>query len=66
MSLIFLGGILVLFTMFLFSLADSRADLEKMIGKPAPNFILRDVFSGQNISLKDSRGKIVLLDLGAT
>ena len=63
---IFLGGILVLFTMFLFSLADSKVDLEKMIGKPAPNFVLRDVFSGQNISLKDFRGKIVLLDFWAT
>ena len=37
----------------------------EMVGKPAPDFVLRDV-NGQEIALKDLRGQTVLLDFWAT
>ena len=38
---------------------------ELMFGKPAPNFTLKDI-NGKAVSLKDFRGKVVLLDFWAT
>ena len=32
------------------------------VGKMAPNFKLKNLKSGENISLQDYRGKIVILD----
>ena len=36
------------------------------VGKMAPNFKLKNLKSGENISLQDYRGKIVILDFWAT
>ena len=38
---------------------------ELTLGKPAPDFTLKDI-NGESVSLKDFRGKVVLLDFWAT
>lgn len=38
---------------------------ELSLGRPAPDFSLKDI-NGENVSLKDFRGKVVLLDFWAT
>ena len=42
-----------------------RANLQEWIGKPAPDFQVKDV-NGKKVSLKDYRGQVVLLDFWAT
>lgn len=45
--------------------SSARADKPE-VGKEFPNFTAKDAITGKNISLKELRGKVVLVDYWAT
>lgn len=42
------------------------APKQPMLGEPAPSFRLKDVMTGQAVSLEDLRGRFIVLHFGAS